>query len=135
MTALMDAVASATAALPRLYKQGQVPDKPTYPYGSWSAYWTTAHGYALDARHGLRRGRIVLQTFARTADAATDLAEQVVRALLDRRLEVDDWADVTPCHIELAPTVVRLSEPENTGLIGVTTVLSLTAIPDPEEES
>lgn len=122
----MDAVATATATVPRLYAQGEVPDVPPYPYGVYAVALGTGATYTLEASHGVRRGRVTLQTFGRTADAALSLTEQVVGLLLDRRLTVPDWS-TTPVRVQLEPAIVRQSDPENTGVIGVTTVLAFTA--------
>lgn len=126
MTAFMDAVADLTADVPRLYPQGEVPDRPDYSYGVYVVTLGASLAYTLDITHGMRRGRVVLQTFGRTADGPVSLAERVVGHLLDRALPVDGWA-TTPLAIQLDPTIVRLSDPENTGVIDVTTVLSFTA--------
>lgn len=126
MTAFMDAVAALTLDVPRLYPQGEVPDKPTYSYGVYVVTLGAGTAYTLDVSHGLRRGRVVLQTFGRTAVGPVSMAEKVVDRLLDKRLPVAGW-ETTPLAIQLDPTIVRLSDPENTGVVDVTTVLTFTA--------
>lgn len=120
MTALMDAVAAATATVPRLYAIGSVPASPTYPYGVYAASMGRGDSYTLDSAHGVRWLRATVQTFGRTAASALDHAEKVANALLDQRLEVN----YTPLRMELDPAVVR--DPDDQGVIGVTTTLTAT---------
>lgn len=124
MTALMSAVATATAAVPRLYGLSSVPPTPAYPYGSYSALFGRGDAYTLDAAHSLRWGRVTVQTFGRTADSATDLAEKVIAALLDQRLMVAGYA-CDPCRLELDPAATR--DPDDAGVVGVTATLTFTA--------
>lgn len=126
MTALMDAVATATASLPRLYAAGEVPDKPEYPYGVYHVSLGRGDAYTLDSHHGTRHGRIVVQTAGRTANAAIDHANAAVDLLLDVALEDDEWS-TTPCRVALHPVVVRETDPENTGIADVTTTLNFIA--------
>lgn len=124
MTALMEAVAAATAAVSRLYAVNDVPPDPTYPYGSYSATLGRADAYTLDVSHGMRHGRAVFQTFGTTADGALDHMDQIVAALLDVSLVFGGFK-ATPCSLDLDPTVVR--DPDNTGVVSVTAVLAFTA--------
>ena len=115
MTALMDAVASATAGVSRLYRLNAVPSSPTYPYGTFSAALGGGDAYSLDASHGTRAGSVVVQTFGKTADSATDLMEQVIDALLDRRLV----ADATPLQaLFTQPALNR--DPDDNGVVTAT---------------
>lgn len=124
MTVVMDAVAAATAAVPRLYELGSAPSGVEYPYGVYSASLGRADTYTLDGTHGLRHGRVTVQTFGRTADSALSWMDDVVEALLDRRLAVSGLT-CTPLAIELDPSVVRDSD--DNGVIGVTATLTFTA--------
>lgn len=121
MTALMDAVASATAAVPRLYALNSVPASPTYPYGVFSAALGRGDAYSVAAEHGVRHGGVVLQTFGRTADSALAHMEALLALLLDRRL----FADATPLLASLdQPSVNR--DPDDNGVVTVTMPLSFT---------
>lgn len=119
----MDAVATATAAVPRLYRLNAVPTAPTYPYGSWSALLGRGDAYLLDASEGIRHGRIVVQTFGRTADSAIDHAEKVRDALIGTRLMVDG-EPLGPLLAELDPIATR--DPDDAGVVGVTTTYTFT---------
>lgn len=121
----MGAVAEATASVPRLYPLGSVPPNPTYPYGVYTATLGRGDSYTLDAREGLRWGRVTVQTFGRTADSALAIAEQARTALVGVRLDVTGY-EATPLASELDPTVVR--DPDDSGVVGVTATYTLTAI-------
>lgn len=124
MTALMDAVATATAAVPRLYALNSVPASPTYPYGSYSAVLGRGDTYTLEANYGVRWGRVTVQTFGRTADSALDLMDKVVAALLDKRLTIVGY-NGGPLVADLDPAVTR--DPDDTGVVGVTAAFTFTA--------
>lgn len=126
MTSVMDAVATAAAAVPRLYRINSVPGAPTYPYGSFSASLGRGGAYDLTGDEGLRWGRIVVQTFGRTADSAVDLAEQVRTALVEKRLAMTGF-ETTACRAELDPAVTR--DPDDNGVVGVTATFTFTAAP------
>lgn len=121
----MDAVATATAALPRLYPANAVPPTPTYPYGVYSAQLGRADGYTLDATHGLRWVRVTFQAFGRTATSVLDLTERFLTATLDVRLTFDSYT-ASPLTTELDPTP-PLRDPDDNGVLGVTTTLTATA--------
>lgn len=124
MNAALDAVADATADVPRLYALGSVPSSPTYPYGVFSAALGRADAYTLDVSHGLRHGRVVVQTFGKTADSALTLMDEIASALLDRRLSIAGRGDSSPLAIELDPSVIR--DPDDNQLIGVTSTFTFT---------
>lgn len=124
MTAPMTAVATAAASVPRLYPIGGVPSTPTYPYGVFSAALGRTYAYALDSETRARYGRVTLQTFGRTANAALDHMDKLIAALLDMRLVVAGW-DPSPLRMELEPRVTR--DPDDSGVVGVTAALSFTA--------
>ena len=128
MTAPMDAVATATAAVLRLYRLNAVPASPAYPYGVFSASLGRGDAYTLDVAHGMRHGRAVVQPFGTTADAALDLMDKVAGALLDVSLAITGY-DATPCVFDLEPSVVR--DPDNAGVVGVTAVFAFTATKEP----
>lgn len=123
MTDVMDAVDTATATVARLFPLNGVTDK-TYPYGVYSAALGRADAYTLDVSHGLRHGRVIVQTFGRTADSALSLMDEITEALLDQRLTIPGRT-CTPLAIELDPSVVR--DPDDNGVIGVTATLTFTA--------
>lgn len=124
MTAPMDAVATATAGVARLYPLNEVPATPTYPYGVYSAVLGRGDVYTLDANHSLRWGRVTVQTFGKTANSALDKADAVVAALLDRTLTVAGY-DCGPCVLELDPAIVR--DPDTTGVVAATTTFTFVA--------
>jgi len=124
MTALMTAVATATATVPRLYALNSVPASPTYPYGAYSATLGRGDAYTLDVSHGLRWGRVTVQTFGRTADSALTRMDEAVAALLDQRLTIAGY-QCGPLALELDPAVTR--DPDDTGVVGVTATFTFTA--------
>lgn len=124
MTALMDAVASATSSVPRLQPLNGVANK-TYPYGVYSATLGRGDSYTLNARHGVRWLRVVVQTFGKTADSALLTMDRVVDALLDERLTVDGY-DCGPLVLELDPVANR--DPDDAGVVGVTATFAATAV-------
>lgn len=124
MTALMDAVATATEDVERLYALNAVPGKPTYPYGSYSASLGRGDTYTLDDAAGVQWLRVVVQTFGRTADSALTKAEEVTATLKGLRLEVVGY-DTTRLRVELDPAVTR--DPDDNGVVGVTTTFTATA--------
>lgn len=126
MTTVMDAVATAAGAVPRLYRLNAVPTGPTYPYGSFSASLGRGAAFALTGKEGLRWGRIVVQTFGKTADSAVGHAELVRAALVETRLTMAGF-ETTACRAELDPAVTR--DPDDAGVVGVTTTYTFTAAP------
>jgi hypothetical protein len=124
VSTLVEAVATATAALPRVYVTNAVPATPTYPYSAYSATFGRGDTYTLDSTHGVRWGRLVWQSFGKTLQAALDQNDRAVAALLDVRLAVTGYS-LTPCRMELDPAIVR--DPDDNGVVGVTTTLTFTA--------
>lgn len=124
MTALTTAVATATAAVPRLYALGSVPATPVYPYGVYSATLGRGDAYTLNARHGLRWGRVVFQAFGKSLDSALSISDAVIAALLDESLSVTGY-NCGPCVLELDPAITR--DPDVSGVIGVTFTFAFTA--------
>lgn len=120
----MTAVATATAAVPRLYPLNGTPTTPEYPYGVHSATFGRPYAYALDSAARARHGRVTVQTFGRTANSALDHMDKVIAALLDVRLVIAGWR-VSPLRIELDPHVGR--DPDDAGVVGVTATLAFTA--------
>lgn len=120
----MDAVAAATATVPRLYPLGSVPATPTYPYGVYSASLGLAAHYTLDSRHHSRTVNVVVQTFGRTADSALTLADRVTDALLDVALTIPGYG-CNPLRNSLNPTATR--DPDDSGVVGFTQALSAQA--------
>lgn len=124
MTALMDAVATATEDVPRLYPLNAVPNGPQYPYGTYAATLGRGDTYTLDDTEGVRWLRVVVQTFGKTASSALAKAEAATDALKGVRLTVAGY-ETTRLHVELDPTVTR--DPDDKGVVGVTTTLTATA--------
>jgi hypothetical protein len=125
MTTLMGAVATATAAVPRLYPLGSVPASPVYPYCSYSAAFGRGDTFTNDGAEGIRWGRIVVQSFGKTADAAIDHAEKFRAALVGQFLTVTGWSSVGPITSELDPAVDR--DPDANGVVSLATTLTFTA--------
>lgn len=121
---VMDAVAVATEDVERLYPLNEVPAKPTYPYGTYSAAMGRGDTYTLDDEEGVRWLRVVVQTFGKTATSALGKAEAATSALKGTRLAVDGY-ETTRLRVELDPAVTR--DPDDKGVVGVTTTLTATA--------
>lgn len=118
MTAVLTAVAAATAAVPRLYALNSVPAAPGYPYGVYSAALGRGDAYTADESHGLRWAGVTFQTFGKTAASALDHMEKVTTALLDVRLTVDG-EQTTPLKASLdSPAVNR--DPDDNGVVTAT---------------
>lgn len=127
----MDAVATATAIVPRFYALGEVPDKPKFPYGVYGVTQGRGDAYTLDSARGMRHGLATLQTFGVTADSALTLMDQVADLLLDRSLVADD-VETTPLRGAFNnPVVVREGDPLNAGVIGV--IFPMTFLATPKE--
>lgn len=124
MTDAMGAVAAATASVGRLYGVNSVPSSPTYPYGAYSATLGRGDTYTLDSREGVRHGRVVVQTFGRTATSALAKAEDSRAALVGTYLDITGYS-TTPVRAELDPIVVR--DPDDSGVVAVTSTFTFTA--------
>lgn len=129
MTAVMDAIALATAATPRLYPLNSVPAKPAYPYGSFSGSLGRGAAYTLDQSHGVRHGSVTFQTFGKTAASALDLMEKVTVDLLDLPLPMTaelDGYETTPLKASFeAPAINR--DPDDHGVVTATQRFTFTA--------
>lgn len=125
MTTPIEAVATALTGAGTFYPVGSVPASPAYPYGTYSATLGRADNYLLDRSEGLRWGLIVVQTFGRTADSALATAEAARSALVGHNLDISGY-EATPIAADMDPAVVR--DPDNEGVVAVTTTLSFTAI-------
>lgn len=124
MTTAMDAVATVTAGVARTYALNAVPASPTYPYGSFSAALGQGDVYLLDSSEGIRHGRIVHQSFGRTAASALDKAEDFRTAVVGVSLAITGYS-TTPVRAELDPAVTR--DPDTQGVVDVTTTYTFTA--------
>jgi hypothetical protein len=112
----MTAVATATAAVPRLYPIGKVPTAVTFPYGVYSAALGRGDSYTLDSRSGCRAGAVTVQTFDHDVNGALDHMAKVTARLLDAALPLPGC---TPLRAAFdTPRVVR--DPDDGGLIGAT---------------
>jgi hypothetical protein len=124
MTTVMEAVATAAASVAREYALNSVPPTPTYPYGVHSASLGRGDVYTLDASEGVRWGRIVHQSFGRTAESALAKTEEFRAALVGNVLAITGYS-TTPVRAELDPQIVR--DPDTAGVVGVTTTYTFTA--------
>ncbi len=120
----MAAVALAAENVERLYGLNGVPSSPTYPYGSYSATLGRGDTYLLDSTEGTRWGRVVVQTFGKTATSALAKAEEARTALVGIALAITGYS-TTPTRSELDPAVVR--DPDNSGVVAVTQTFTFTA--------
>lgn len=124
MKELLDATEAALSSVPRAQEMNAVLDK-TYPYTVWALAADRPDSYTLDSRHGLRFYRITTQSFGKTLTSALDNDTRVTDALLDQSLDATGY-DCGPCRIQVGSAVVR--DPDNAGVVGVTTTLLFTAI-------
>ena len=124
MTDAMGAVAAATASVTRLYGLNNVPASPTYPYGSYSASLGRGDTYTLDDAEGVRWGRVIVQTFGKTATSALAKAEEARTALVGTILAITGY-ETDPLRAELDPQVLR--DPDDSGVVGVTATYIFTA--------
>lgn len=120
----MDAVATATEDVARLYPLNEVPKNPTYPYGTYAASLGRGDTYLLDSTEGVRWGRVVVQTFGEDVNGALAKAEAARAALVGTALTVVGYR-TTPLRSELDPQVVR--DPDTRGVVGVTATYIFTA--------
>jgi hypothetical protein len=125
MTTILDAVATATAAVPRAYQLGTVPAAPTYPYTVWSAQLLEEDVETLDGRGSIRWAQIVTQTFGRTLSAVNDQTEKFRNALLGTWLAFDGY-EAGPIASELRPTPPS-RDPDAAGVLGSTSTLTAPA--------
>ena len=119
----MDAVAAVTASLTRFQPLNGVTD-PKYPYSVYSATLGRGDTYLMDSREGVRWGRVVVQSFGKTAESALTAAEAARDELVGTSLPIAGYR-ATPIRSELDPTVVR--DPDDTGVVGVTATYTFTA--------
>jgi hypothetical protein len=124
MTAVMEAVATAAASVAREYALNGVPASPTYPYGVHSASLGRGDVYTLDAFEGVRWGRVVHQSFGKTAESALAKDEEFRSALVGKALTITGYS-TTAIRAELDPQIVR--DPDNAGVVAVTTTYTFTA--------
>lgn len=120
----MDAVAAATASAPRLYALGSVPDTPDMPYSVYSATLGRGDVLALTGSEGIRWGQVVVQSFARETENASDAAEAIRALLVGVQLDITGYS-TTPCEQGLDPSIYR--DPDDRGVIGVTQTFTFTA--------
>jgi len=131
MTATMNAAAALLAGVPRVKPLNATPDKDAqgrvvYPYGVYSALLGRGTAYTLNAAHGMRWGRVIVQTFGRTSASALDHMDDAITLMLDSRLTIVGY-ECSPMLVELDPAVVR--DPDDSGVVGTTATLTFTATP------
>lgn len=133
----LDAAAARLAAVehPRAWLLGSVPPKTApgfaYPYTVWSIADERAFGYTLDATHGPRFYRVTWQSFGLDLSGARDLDAIATTAFLDHVLDVPGY-DVGPATDQFGGLLGRLArDPDDGGVIGVTSSLTFTATPTP----
>lgn len=124
MTDAMGAVKSALSGVDYCYPINEVPDAEAYPYNVYSATLGRGDSYTLDSREGVRWGRVVVQTVARTGTTALAHAEAVRAALVGKALTITGY-ETTPCRAELDPQMVR--DPDDQGVVSVTATYIFTA--------
>lgn len=125
MTDLDVVVAAVTAGgVPRVYKANEVPASPAYPY---TVVWVTRDvpgNYALTGEHGTWPRRATVQSFDTDADGALDFDRMATDALQDH-VPAFPGLECTPWRVQVGSALVR--DPDNQGVIGVTTTLICTA--------
>jgi hypothetical protein len=125
MTTAMDAVATVTAGVPRAYALNAVPASPTYPYATYSASLGRGDVYLNDGREGIRWGRIVCQSFGKTATAADAKYEEVRAALVGAVLNITGY-EATAVRGELDPAPMD-RDSDDSGVAGLTFTFTFTA--------
>lgn len=125
MTTELDVVLAAVVAggVPRAYKPNEVPSKPQMPYTVVSVTRETPGNYALTGEHGTWGRRATLQSFDTDDDGALDFDRMATDALQD---QVPAFAglEATPWRVQVGSALVR--DPDNKGVVGVTTTLLCT---------
>lgn len=129
MSTVLAATATVLVPVPRMIPLNGTPAKGAdgkviYPYGVFSGSMGRGDQYALDATYGIRYGRVVVQTFGKTAEAAEDHMDKVVAELLDQTLTIAGF-DASPCQLELDPVMTR--DPDDAGVVGLTASFTFTA--------
>lgn len=109
-------VAAAVAAWPqgRVFKLGEVPSSPVYPYNVVGCDAGRPGDYRVSASHGSRLVRVTVQSVGRTFDEAGFAVERGEAAFLDQPLTVDGWV-TTPGRVEITPVVTR--DPDGGGVL------------------
>lgn len=125
MTDAMGAVAAATASVVRLYAVNDVPTSPTYPYATYSASLGRGDVYLKDGREGIRWGRIVCQSFGKTATSANAKYEEARAALVGVALVITGY-EATAIRAELDPTPMG-RDSDDSGVAGFTFTFTFTA--------
>lgn len=115
MTVTDAAVARMVAAgAPRVYAAGSVPSSPVYPYSVVSVGSGEPGGYNLAGQHGLKRFRVSVQAFGRTANEVTATLARAEAAFLDQA-PTDVVADATRARQDIAVGPER--DPDGGGVI------------------
>lgn len=124
MTFLDDTLAAVVAGgVPRAYKPNETPDKPQMPYTVVTVTRDLPGNYGLDGAHGTQDIRATVQSFDVDADGALAFDQLAVDALQDHQ-PVFAGYDTTPWRVQFGSALVR--DPDNHGVIGVTTTLLCT---------
>lgn len=107
-----------------------------YPCVVWSIGPERPFGYTLDARSGPRLWRITWQIFAKQMQALLDWSDAMDALFLDRRLDAPGF-DCGPMSGIAVGSIhsALVRDPDDRGVIGLTTSLPFSVAPLPEEES
>lgn len=116
----LDAVLAAVVGggVPRAYKVNEVPQDPPYPYTIVSVTRDLPGNRAMTGPAGTWNRRATLQSFDQTANGALTF-DQMATAALDGRIVAGGMWEV-----QVGAALVR--DPDNRGVIGVTTTLLCT---------
>ena len=123
LDAAVDAITAAHTGTPRVYEVNQVPAERPYPYSVVMVTPQAPDGYTLDQVHGFRDHQLVVQSFARLAEAVFDYDQKAATALLDQTLAADGWS-CDPCRFQ---TSRQYRDADDSGVIGITTVYAFMA--------
>lgn len=103
------------AGIARVYKVGDVPKKPTYPYAVLAAYRMTPNVRTLDGSGNDPR-RFSAQIFGRTSDALEDLADLMFAAF--DGVTLTEFDDDPLCQNEVTTPPYR--DPDDDEVLNVT---------------
>lgn len=119
MIALTNAAVAQIVAAPiaRVYKEGEVPPRPTFPYVVVAVTFDAATAYSLDADHGVGDYRITTRSVGSNYDGAIDTDARARGVLLDQRITVDGKT-YGPGRVQVGSAVVR--DPDGGSVITVT---------------
>lgn len=115
IAAAVDKVKAASVS--RVYKVGEVPASPAYPYATVAATFDSALAYTIDGDHGVGDYRITTQSVGSVYDAAAAVDDLARGALLDQRVTVDGRS-YGPGRMQVGAALVR--DPDGGSVITIT---------------